>query len=316
MLDVIGLSEVEQAVYETLVARASATADELRTVTPGLAPDADVGAALDRLVTLGLVTRQPDRFVPVPPADALEALFLARERELVAARARVAALDERFEQAGPRSGEPAAIEVVHGVRRSKARFFEIQQDAPSHVRGMERPPYFAVVNDPERRVIRLIDSGLRYRLIYDPRALDVPGRPYAEILDVSDGRRVRIGEAPIKMVLTDEPIAMLPLHDDVRRQTAMIVVHDPTLLAVLAALFELCWTRAMPVGVREGLPKWDRALLPLLVAGLTDREIADKLDWSHRTVRRRVRDLLVRLDAPTRFQAGYNAVRRGWLADG
>jgi sugar-specific transcriptional regulator TrmB len=99
VLDVIGLSEVEQAVYETLVARASATADELRTVTPGLAPDAEVDAALDRLVTLGLVTRQPDRFVPVPPADALEALFLARERELVAARARVAALDERFEQA-------------------------------------------------------------------------------------------------------------------------------------------------------------------------------------------------------------------------
>jgi DNA-binding CsgD family transcriptional regulator/sugar-specific transcriptional regulator TrmB len=316
VLDVIGLSTVEQAVYETLVARASATADELRAVTPGLPVHADVDAALDRLVTLGLVTRQPSRYVPVPPADALEALFLARERELVAARARVAALDERFEQAGPGSGDPAAIEVVHGVRQSKARFFDIQRDAPSQVHGMERPPYFAVVNDPERRVIKLIDSGLRYRLIYDPRALEVPGRSYAEILDVSDGRRVRIGEAPVKMVLTDEPVAMLPLHDDVRRRTAMIVVHDPTLLAALLALFDLYWARAMPVGVRPGLHAWDRTLLPLLVAGLTDREIAAKLDWSHRTVRRRVRDLMERLDARTRFQAGFAAVRRGWLADG
>jgi DNA-binding NarL/FixJ family response regulator len=49
------------------------------------------------------------------------------------------------------------------------------------------------------------------------------------------------------------------------------------------------------------------------VAGLTDEAIADNLGLHPRTVRRRLRALLARLDAATRFQAGYQAVQRGWL---
>ncbi|MEV1178920.1 helix-turn-helix transcriptional regulator [Nonomuraea sp. NPDC049784] len=51
----------------------------------------------------------------------------------------------------------------------------------------------------------------------------------------------------------------------------------------------------------------------MLTAGLTDAAIAAHLGWSDRTVRRHVRAMMVRLDAHTRFQAGYQAVVRGWL---
>jgi DNA-binding NarL/FixJ family response regulator len=55
------------------------------------------------------------------------------------------------------------------------------------------------------------------------------------------------------------------------------------------------------------------ALLGLLAAGLTDSAIGRHLGTHPRTVQRRVRELLDRLGAGTRFQAGLQAVRRGWL---
>ena len=50
-----------------------------------------------------------------------------------------------------------------------------------------------------------------------------------------------------------------------------------------------------------------------LAAGAKDEQIARTLGISLRTVRRRVADLLIELGVDTRFQAGVEAVRRGWL---
>lgn len=60
----------------------------------------------------------------------------------------------------------------------------------------------------------------------------------------------------------------------------------------------------------------DRALLhPLhpLHAGLTDETIARQLGLGERTLRRRITGLTTRLGATSRFQAGAQAARRGWL---
>ena len=54
-------------------------------------------------------------------------------------------------------------------------------------------------------------------------------------------------------------------------------------------------------------------LLRQLAAGAKDEQIARTLGLSLRTVRRRVADLLIELGVDTRFQAGVEAVRRGWL---
>jgi DNA-binding CsgD family transcriptional regulator len=240
------------------------------------------------------------------------AALLAHERALVAARERIATLDQRFRQSVSQAGSSPAIEVLHGARSVQRRFYEVQQSAPSQVLGTEGPPYIAP-DTTDETVVLLLKAGMSYRILYDRRALDLPGRPYGEVLDVSDGRRVRVGVVPTKLVLTDEPVGFLPLHGDPDGPPAAIVVRDPTLLTALRALFEIYWERAVPISVRPGSASTDDELLPLLVAGLTDPEIAAKLGWSHRTVRRRVRDMMTRLDAQTRFQAGYAAARRGWL---
>ena len=47
--------------------------------------------------------------------------------------------------------------------------------------------------------------------------------------------------------------------------------------------------------------------------GVTDAAIARQTGFSQRTVERRVRHVMERLGAQTRFQAGVQAVHRGWL---
>jgi len=56
-----------------------------------------------------------------------------------------------------------------------------------------------------------------------------------------------------------------------------------------------------------------RLLVRQLASGAKDEQIARTLGLSLRTVRRRVADLMIELGVDTRFQAGAEAVRRGWL---
>ncbi|WP_234373185.1 LuxR C-terminal-related transcriptional regulator [Streptomyces sp. H-KF8] len=51
----------------------------------------------------------------------------------------------------------------------------------------------------------------------------------------------------------------------------------------------------------------------MLGDGLTDEGISRKMGVSIRTVRRTMADLMRRLNAQSRFQAGTEAVRRGWI---
>src|SRR5690606_39837840 len=57
----------------------------------------------------------------------------------------------------------------------------------------------------------------------------------------------------------------------------------------------------------------ERELLTLLSAGNTDESAAAQLGVSVRTVRRMVADIMDRLGARSRFQAGVKAADRGWL---
>ena len=54
-------------------------------------------------------------------------------------------------------------------------------------------------------------------------------------------------------------------------------------------------------------------MLELMAAGLKDEIVARRLGLSTRTLRRRIAGVMRELGADTRFQAGCEAVRRGWL---
>jgi len=95
-----------------------------------------------------------------------------------------------------------------------------------------------------------------------------------------------------------------------------LLVRQRALVEALALLFDLMWERAAPVPdleFGEARPDLRRFLLQQLAAGAKDEQIARSLDISLRTVRRRIADVMSDLGADSRFQAGVEATRRGWI---
>jgi Bacterial regulatory proteins, luxR family len=337
MLQVVGLSPSEERLYERLVYGRALTVAELA-AEPATAPPGagsaraslaagEVTAGLRRLQRLGLISplpADPTRWVACPPGTALETLIGERTRELTAAARYVATLDARFNHAADRSEAPELIEVIHGREAILRRGTELQRAVRHEIRACDAPPYPeanpAAVNTTE---LDHLGRGVRYRILYDRRALEIPGRLADLQAGIAAGEQARVTDVPLKMTLIDDTVALLPLRQPADVESRMIV-HDPALLSALSALFELFWERALPLRVSDGRayltggsagPSPEEGqLLPLLVAGLTDQEIAAQLRISDRTVRSRVRSMMARLDAATRFQAGYQAVGRGWLA--
>ena len=214
---------------------------------------------------------------------------------------------------------PPMVELIRGRAEIIRRFEELQSAAQHQFRACDAPPYPAddatVVNALEVDQLR---KGLRFRILYDRTALDIPGRLADLEAGVAAGEQARVTDIPLKMTIFDDTAAILPVHQPADVETRLLV-RNPVLLDALSALFEMYWERARPLhapaATGEALPTDDeRRLLVLLVGGLSDREIALQLGISDRTVRRLMRAMMARLDAATRFQAGYQAVLRGWIA--
>jgi hypothetical protein len=163
-----------------------------------------------------------------------------------------------------------------------------------------------------RVVGRAVASGRRSRAIYPSRALhDVP-----EVLEarIDEGEEVRlIDHLPTRLFVISGTHAVLPeplgFADEPR-----LLVRQGALVEALTLLFELYWERSVAVPQLEGArPEQRTFLVRQLASGVKDEQIARTLGLSLRTVRRRVADLMIELGVDTRFQAGVEAVRRGWL---
>jgi DNA-binding CsgD family transcriptional regulator len=312
VLGVLGLTRAEQDLYEQLVGCPPLTIEEL----DDLVEEGAAEPLLERLHTLGLVAAQGARWSATPPNAALQVLLSDRARALAQARRYVVELTSRFSQGDTEL--PAMVEVIYGREEIIRRFQELQLASRHQFRACDAPPYpaddAAVVNAMEVDQLR---KGLRFRILYDRRALDIPGRLADLDAGVAAGEQARVADVPVKMTIFDDTAAILPLRSPPDVESRLVVYH-PVLLDALSTLFEMYWDRGLPLhaGAGTGEPSAaERHLLVLLVGGLTDQEIAAQLGISDRTVRSRVRAMMARLDAATRFQAGFQAVLRGWIAD-
>jgi len=327
MLDAVGLSTEEQAVYLALLEFSPATAAQLRDRVPG----ARIRPAIAALETAGLISRltgQPPRYQPAPPDMALEVLVRAREQELQRVRLEMARLAERFRAGRDAAGPEEVVEVVTTRDATLQRWEQVQRSARREVRSFDRPPYATdiLVNDAEAAGLA---AGVAFRAVYARAGLELPGRMDAMRRLVQAGEQARVtGDLPVKMFLADNEIGLIPLEHPDRADSAdsALVIHSSSLLDTLSALFEMVWEAAVPVSfggdaepaaaARGDGAAGDgerRTLLGLLAAGLTDEAIGRQLGWHPRTVQRHVRRLMTELGAQTRFQAGLQAAHRGWL---
>lgn len=176
-------------------------------------------------------------------------------------------------------------------------------------------------------VVRRIDHenvrrGVRYRIVVPDSARTDPvlaTRLGALTLAGADARTVP--EVPTDALVIDGSVVVLPVDRTAGGAAPSTAVFRlPSVVTTTVELFERVWPTAVPLTAsdlpdRAELRAREKELLSLLSAGSTDESAAARLGVSVRTVRRMVADIMNRLGARSRFQAGVKAADRGWLME-
>ncbi|WP_162605374.1 helix-turn-helix domain-containing protein [Jiangella ureilytica] len=323
-LGALGIGSIEERAYRTLLRLPGSTTAELAETLEIPRPRAR--RALAVLEHAGLVSRSTGtvaRFLPAAPDVGLEALVRDKEAELGRIRTLGALLMEDYRE-GLEAERNELCEIVTGSDAVLRRFDQLQRSATSEIQVLDTPPYSGPrgprSNDLE---FEILARGVTCKAIYDRAALErSPLAADAILRYVEAGEQARVtSRLPLKLATFDRKLAFVPQSLNQRDVSGAIVVHPCSLLDVLLYVFDELWERATPLtAVREPdavVPgPDDRRLLALLASGMKDQAIANHLEWSYRTTRRRIAVLLEELGAETRFQAGLAAARRGWLQEG
>jgi sugar-specific transcriptional regulator TrmB len=317
VLRAVGVASFDEKVYRALLRAQDATPADVSSIV-----DTDVGrvrGALTRLADLGLVRPAGEgRYEPNDPDPALEALVHRREAELHAARTAAAELSAEFRAGRLRAHPAQLVEVVSGRDAIYRRTMELYQGAAREVMAFERPPY-AVPSDFDEQAaeLPLLARGVLLRVVYSAEALAAQDKFDTVSALTGRGEEARtLPDLPLKLMIVDGRAARVSLSSDEYATDSVAIIRPSGLLDALIALFEAYWERAHPIGAAPApadLTAAEARVLALLGAGFKDEAIARQLRTSMRTTGRRIVRILDLLRSSTRFQAGAQAVRRGWL---
>lgn len=317
---VVGLDAGAEAAYRLVLAEGATTPDGVAAVLP-VTPD-QAAVVLERLREAGLINRVSDRdqFTAVDPRVALRALTERTADRLDRVRAGIPELAELFEQAATRTGGAPDVRIVDEPGLIGMWYVRLEHEVTREFLTFDRPPYVLAAENPVEPLV--LARGVDWRVVYDASGLERPGA-WAELRHaVTAGERARIAPGlPTKLAVADRRTAIVSTSLDLDRPVA-VVTEAPPLVELLVAHFEATWDRAVEVPAVDDLAAAapaggptaeDLALLAMLDVGAKDDVIARELGMSPRTLRRRTAELLERLGAANRFQAGAQAVRRGWI---
>ncbi|MDX2598614.1 helix-turn-helix domain-containing protein [Streptomyces caniscabiei] len=312
-------------VYRSLLINPSWTLQDIQRHTD--LPEPEVRAAADRLVDLCLLSPVTDTtFLPMNPETVFSPALRRREAELDAVRAHlskhraaVAELTTEYAALGLRHTDGA--EHLVGVDAVRSRLEQLAREAVHEVCTFTPGGAVSAAGLESARPLdnESFDRGVRMRSVYlDSVRNDTPTSDYAAWLTSKGGQVRTVPALPMRMIICDREVAVVPVNTEDSRQGALVVRYHGVVQA-LAELFELVWAQGVPLGeeprasAEHEASERDRVLLKLLSEGMTDQGIARKLGLSVRTIRRLMSDLMKRLNAQSRFEAGAEAVRRGWL---
>lgn len=318
----LGVGPAEERAYVALLRRDGATTKELAAALDLSA--AAVEKLLESLQDKGFATHAPDtvrRYFAVPPDIAVEALIERRHVELRSARASIAHFRDIAGDRARRRADDRLIEVL-SPGASLSAIPRIIRSARIEIVALERLPLIASpANAFEQAHDDSFARGVKSRAVTDSNLLRVPGMLEPLRREVMSGEQKRVfPNLPIKMILVDRRIGILPLSLDSASGSSLLV-QSSALLSALYELFEMFWRLGRPYSfdeagrLRIGSDAADGAgseraqLLALLSAGLNDKTIERELDISARTFTRRVTALMKALGATTRFHAGWLAAK-------
>jgi DNA-binding CsgD family transcriptional regulator len=327
VLDGIGVDGEQQQVYRHLLASPSRRLRDLEHQWPDWSA-ARMRRVLRRLVAAGLVDESGQDgdacYSAVAPDAAIPGLVQARIEQARRAEQAVPVLMAAF-WTGHHAESAQFIDVIDDPEMIVQRWQQMQRAVRTKVRALDCPPYFGDPVEPDPVELERLRDGVSYQVIYAEEVLRTPGR-WADVeAGVNAGEDARlVPELPAKLTLFDDFAASLPINPHNGRPTAVAIVHPSPMLDCLAALFEMYWSMAVPLVVTAAgepapapgqVSPDDTRLIRLLAAGLGDDAIRRALGVSPSTVHRRIHDLMRRLGATTRFQAGLQIGRSGAPVD-
>jgi DNA-binding transcriptional ArsR family regulator len=328
-LAALGIGAASERVYRAVLRASAMSIDEL-CLTTGRSPD-DLRADLEPLIERDLVRVADNVVRPEPPSFALRK-NVARESRRIADAARaleqVEAELRRYvlEHQVSRRAEwaPVPVDLIPGpqlvdvletlVATTSGEMLFLRPDQWQQPDGMQM----------DRHVAASVKGGRRSRAIYPIGLVDAPSDSVR--LRARAGEQIRmLADVPSRLAIFGGDAVVLPDHWGGGPIGAALLLREPAVVHAGRTLFEELWRRATAVpgyhadrghhGV-HGDPGPDaerRQLLDLLAGGVKDEQIARASGLSLRTVRRRIAALMAELGVDSRFQAGMEAARRGWL---
>lgn len=316
------LDEQTRVVYQQLLLQPGLSLPEL--VARTALPESGVRRALDQLADLSLLAEGDDSILQASPprvaiaqaVAAAESEILRRQQDLAALRATMEAIAQEHESLLARESliRYSSSEAV------RARLSELALGARLECVSVNPGRSHDAAQMEASRPLNheALSRGVGIRAVYqDSSRTDPPTLAYARWLTEEGGEVRTAPSIPVLMVLIDREVALLPWQSGVPSQGA-IEVRVPAVVEALVEYFELLWRGADPLGSSrhrdvDPAASVSQELVRLAAAGLTDEATARRLDLSTRTVRRMMAEVMTELGAASRFQAGVEASRRGWL---
>lgn len=325
MLQPLGLDELSYGVYRFTLGRPGCCIEDISRhlgASPG-----DVQRKVERLLELSLLRQVSGTLVPTRPPTALRSLLEGRQSELLRQqqefaqiKAAVNRLTEEYEKFQGPPGAQLGWERLENQAAVYARLERLV--GRTRIECLSMLPCDALAEEALAALRpldqHLLDSGVSVWSIYRESAYnDRPTLTHARWLAQNGAEVGTVPTLPLWLVIFDRETALLPIDPDEPHGGALQIV-GAGLLTSLVALFERFWAMVTPLDARPcgdaaGPTPIERELLRLMGQGLTDEAACKKLGVGVRTLRRMIADLMERLDAHSRFEAGANAVDRGWL---
>ncbi|WP_379530737.1 helix-turn-helix transcriptional regulator [Nonomuraea purpurea] len=323
--ETLGLDPAQTALYSAVLRLHRATRTDLAQATDGQVDK--VGRQLDDLVKLGVIDEQSGQYLARHPAAALGRVItqrldrLAEESRMIdSALGSIRALIRDYDAGRAYQSGPFTVEMVSGA--------DVLYESVVGI-ALQTPPMELLTAVPDERSITdfarkfadpWIDAQKRnlltVHLIVPVSTLNLPGvRDQLTRLTETGGKVRTLDRVPSWFMTAGAEVAGLPpfwganLPDHAYN---FYFVRTSTVVGVLRAFFGELWGRAVPLpwGRRgDGMVQ----VLRLAAQGMCDDSIARHLGVSVRTVRARFAEAIAELGAQSRFHAGVEATRRGWL---
>lgn len=265
----LGLNSYEAKVYLALMERDSLSVSDVSKISR--VPRARTYDILDTLVTQGLATLKPGQIKKYSAADpdSLRERLLARsETDYVDQKKTIERvtliLKRKFETTlasqARRANPLDYIEIIKEPHQIHKKFNELMDAAERETLVFTKPPYTGsrkALEEQTEKQAEPLRRGVIMRSIYEiPKANGELGwwdndvgawyRDVERAAQQGETARV-IDKLPMKMVVIDERIVMIPLEDPVATDTSFTaqVVKHSSMAAGLKILFETMWERAI-----------------------------------------------------------------------